>query len=396
MGRDGRGVKAASESSIEISFMYQGVRCRERVPLKPSPANLKRADQHRAAILHAIAAGNFDYRASFPESKIAARFEAATAGPADLMTIGDYMDKWLDRQKLERKASTYATYRKIVLGKLDPWFGKMKLSELKRKDVRERLANYPAGNKTLGNIQSVLRSALDAAVDDELLDANPLEGYTYKRKKLVEVAEDEIDPFDRDEQAAILAALDGQGRNLVQFAFWTGMRTSELVALDWGDIDLLRGVVRVARAQTQHSVAPEAPKTDSGRREIKLLAPAAEALSAQKAHTYLKGEEVFQNPQTLQRWDGDQPIRRTLWTWALKKAQIRYRYPYQTRHTYASMMLSSGEHPMWVAQQMGHRDWSMIIRRYGRWMPDADDGAGSRAEAVYGKKKDAAKLSGAS
>jgi integrase len=59
-------------------------------------------------------------------------------------------------------------------------------------------------------------------------------------------------------------------------------------------------------------------------------------------------------------------------------------------------MLSSGEHPMWVAQQMGHADWSMIIRRYGRWMPDADDQAGSRAEAVYGKKKDAAKASGAS
>jgi integrase len=60
------------------------------------------------------------------------------------------------------------------------------------------------------------------------------------------------------------------------------------------------------------------------------------------------------------------------------------------------MMLSSGEHPMWVAQQMGHSDWSMIIRRYGRWMPDADSSAGSRAEEIYGKKKDAAKISGAS
>jgi integrase len=395
MGRDGRGIKAASESSIEISFMYRGVRCRERVPLKPSAANLKRAEQHRAAILHAIATDTFDYRATFPDSKMASRFQDAAAEPGDLMTVGDWLDKWLDRQKVECKASTYDGYRKIVIGKLDPWFGKLKLSELKRKNVRERLAAYPAGNKTLGNIQSVLRAALTAAVDDELIEMNPLAGYTY-RKKGAPKDDDEIDPFDRVEQSAILAALDGQGRNLVQFAFWTGLRTSELVALDWGDIDLVRGVVRITRALTQHSDEPEKTKTDAGRREVKLLQLAAEALAAQKAHTYLKGEEVFQNPQTLERWTGDQPIRKTLWTWALKKAGVRYRYPYQTRHTYASMMLSSGEHPMWVAQQMGHKDWSMIIRRYGRWMPDADSGAGSRAEAVYGKKKDARDLSEAS
>ncbi len=60
MGRDGRGVKAASASSIEITFQYQGIRCRERIPLKPTPANLRRAEQHKAAIEHAIATGTFD------------------------------------------------------------------------------------------------------------------------------------------------------------------------------------------------------------------------------------------------------------------------------------------------------------------------------------------------
>src|SRR5690606_30536264 len=77
------------------------------------------------------------------------------------------------------------------------------------------------------------------------------------------------------------------------------------------------------------------------------------------------------------------PIRKTLWTPALKRAKVRYRRPYQTRHTYASMMLSAGEHPMWVAQQMGHSDWGMIRRIYGRWMPDAAPDAGGRAVAMF-------------
>ncbi|WP_201259123.1 Arm DNA-binding domain-containing protein [Achromobacter xylosoxidans] len=74
MGRDGRGVKAASESSIEITFQYKGRRCRGRIPLKPTPANLKRAEQHRAAILQAISTGVFDYAATFPNSARAGNY----------------------------------------------------------------------------------------------------------------------------------------------------------------------------------------------------------------------------------------------------------------------------------------------------------------------------------
>jgi len=55
MGRNGSGVRRASANSIEITFTYRGVRCRERIGLKPTPANLKSAERHRAAILDATA-----------------------------------------------------------------------------------------------------------------------------------------------------------------------------------------------------------------------------------------------------------------------------------------------------------------------------------------------------
>jgi hypothetical protein len=51
-----------------------------------------------------------------------------------------------------------------------------------------------------------------------------------------------------------------------------------------------------------------------------------------------------------------------------EEADLRYRRPYQTRHTYALMMLSAGEHPMWVAKQTKHSDWAMVARVYGRSM----------------------------
>jgi integrase len=117
----------------------------------------------------------------------------------------------------------------------------------------------------------------------------------------------------------------------VQFALWTGLRTSELVALDWGDVDWILGQVMITQAMTPASKgSAEMPKTAAGRRAVKLLGPAMAALKSQKEHTFLNGEEVFQNPRTLERWDGDGPIRKTMWAHAVKKAGVRYRRPYQT------------------------------------------------------------------
>lgn len=48
--------------------MYRGVRCRERVSLKPTTTNLKKAQQHKAAIEHAIVQRTFDYSVTFPGS----------------------------------------------------------------------------------------------------------------------------------------------------------------------------------------------------------------------------------------------------------------------------------------------------------------------------------------
>lgn len=182
----------------------------------------------------------------------------------------------------------------------------------------------------------------------------------------------------------MLGALSGQARNMMQFAFWTGLRTNELVALEWGDIDWLREEVMVSRAMTQAGKGKaETTKTAAGRRSVKLLQPALKALKAQKAHTFLADAEVFQNPRTLERWAGDGPIRKTMWVPAMKKSGVRYRRPYQTRHTYASMMLSAGEHPMWVAKQMGHTDWTMIARVYGRWIPETNNTAGLKAVEAF-------------
>ncbi len=140
--------------------------------------------------------------------------------------------------------------------------------------MHDWVATHPGlSAKRLRNIVSVLRIALDAAVERELIETNPL--LTFRIRKRVNSKAEDIDPFSAKERAAILSELEGQDRNLIEFAFWTGLRTSELVALDWSDFDWIRGVVRISRVLTLGMDEPEdGAKTAAGIREVKLLGPA--------------------------------------------------------------------------------------------------------------------------
>jgi integrase len=139
---------------------------------------------------------------------------------------------------------------------------------------------------------------------------------------------------------------------------------------------------------TQAAEEAETPKTRRGTRDVKLLPPALEALTAQKVHSFLAGGIVFFNPLHGKAWEGDQAIRNSAWAPAIKRSGVRYRNPYQTRHTYASMMLSAGESPIWVAQQMGHSDVTMIFRNYGRWIEAKDADSGQKAVAMFSAAND--------
>ncbi len=376
MARNGTGVRKASESTIQIEFEYQGKRCRERIKLKPTPANLKRAELHRQQILDAIELGTFDYATTFPNSKRAKQFVD------EEITVETWLKKWLDGKEPHIKASTYTGYTKAIK-KITKDLGDIPLARLRKIDVKKWCETQTCTNKTMANLISPLRAALQDAVDEELINQNPLRDFRFRRNEQPSHAV--VDPFTKDEQTAILSALKGQHKNLIQFALWTGIRTSELVALEWSDIDFIRGTAFIQRAKTQYSRQPEKTKTASSVREVKLLSPALDALQSQKQHTFIEGERIFKNPNTGQPWTGDQQIRK-FWKWALKRAGVRYRKPYQTRHTYASMMLSAGEPLAWVSSQMGHSTVIITAKTYAKWIPDSQPLAGEKAVGLFGEQ----------
>lgn len=190
------------------------------------------------------------------------------------------------------------------------------------------------------------------------------------------------EPFNTDEMTLIISQLDAPMANQFTFAFWTGLRTGETIALRVNDLQLDKNRILVRRSLSRGVL--KTTKTDK-QRWVNLLPPAKAAIERQLELLKAPGGWVFPNPFTLRRWANDAKITRR-WTNALARAGVRYRRPYQTRHTFASMMLSAGENIMYVAQQMGHADWSMLVKVYADWIPSGgNQPAGSLVSKVHQK-----------
>jgi integrase len=354
--RGQRGIRIRG-NSIQIEFMYQGIRCRETLPMPPTKTGLKEIALKRQAILYEIKTGQFDYLKHFPHSR---RARELRKNSPERYTIAEGLNDWLQRIQPKCQASTLRDYRSAVYYHLIPKFGSLAINELTVTLIKNWLAELPCCNKRKNNILIPLRQLYADLYADEVIDRNPLD-----RIKNLPISTRESEPFSSDEISCILDKLQGQERNLIQFSFWSGLRTSELIALRWEDVDLKKGCIHV-RAAIVRGISKQT-KTAAGMRQVTLQPQAAEALQGQLKFTGSYGI-VFHDSRSNRPWQSDQAIRKAVWTPALQRAGLKYRNPYQTRHTFASILLSRGENPLWVAQQMGHKDWGMIRKVYGRWI----------------------------
>ena len=360
MDRGQRGITIRG-NSVQLSFMYQGIRCRETIPMPPTKTVLKELVLKLQSIKYEIKIGTFDYLKHFPHSKRAKEFRKSRP---DHYTIGEGLKAWYQRIQAKCQRSTLRDYDSAIRYHLIPRFGNLAIVELTATMVKEWLAELPCSNKRKNNILTPLRQLYEEMYLDEIIDRNPLD-----RVKNLPAKAREPEPFTTDEVAKILNELEGQERNLIQFAFWSGLRTSEFIALRWQDVDLNHNRIFVRQAKVRGHV--KGTKTSAGSREVTLQPKAKEALLSQQAHTGKLGGVVFHDSRAGEPWKNDQPIRKIVWMPALKRAGLKYRNPYQTRHTFASTLLSKGENPLWVAQQMGHKDWGQIRKVYGRWIPQS-------------------------
>ncbi|MCX4027887.1 site-specific integrase [Endozoicomonas sp. SM1973] len=354
--------------SIQVAFSYRGVQCRETLRLKPNKANIKYAESLRSEIVSKINRGLFKYSEYFPESPKCKLFGEHTR---ENITVAELLNEYTADLSRTVEPSTELRYRRSIEGQLLPEFGDILATELTPKRIRQWIKSKDCKRKTIANHLIPLVKVLRLAVVDGIIAKSPMDSISLDDvvHKEARRSDYKIDPFTPTEIEILLKAMEGQVHNAYKFAFFTGVRTSELIGLTWNKVDLPRGKVLIDQAKVERQM--KGTKTgEKGEREIVLFPPALQALTDQLTYTG-EGEYVFHNPRTNQSWDDDQQIRKRAWMPAIKSTRLRYRNPYQTRHTFACLMIARNENLFWIASQMGHQGIEMINRHYGKFIEEA-------------------------
>lgn len=360
MGEQRGGVEVR-ETSIRITFTWDGKQRKETVvtdglPIPPTPANLRYATRLAAEIRDKIRHGTFVYAEYFPASR--------NANTGAGTTVADQLDLWL-KLKTDKASSTLKGYRVAVEWWRDK-IGAKNLRALVHSDILAALASEPKWTgKTRNNKVSVLRQTLALAIRDGALKLNPLDGLEASKHQ-----RPEPDPFSREEAEAIIAELarryDQRVSLYFEAKFFTGLRTSESLGLRWDSIDFRRETMAVREGVVlgEHIDRTKTHKA----RHVHLTSRAMSSLKAMKKHTFLlPGGWVFVDPRTGERWADDEGPRENFWRPTLKRLGIRYRSPYETRHTYATIMLMAGVTPAFAARQLGH-SVEQFLRTYSKWI----------------------------
>jgi integrase len=250
---------------------------------------------------------------------------------------------YLDYSKSEHKPSTVDTKRQYLNSTWLPALGHLRIKDITIQDVRlaDKKHDWKGKGTQRRGVRHILSGVFQLAIEYDYIDFNPCTKF-----KPIKTQKPLIDPFSPEEKEAILAQMTGQTHLFYLLAFECGLRTGEIMGLERKDFR--NGYVSI----TKSIVKGKESSTKTGASRQVLLTQ--RVLNAFKAA-----------PTNIQGWMWINPIRgnkalyapnsfNNKWKIALEAANVRFRRAYNTRHTYASIGLSAGADPQWLADQLGH------------------------------------------
>lgn len=390
--------------NIRVVFIWRRIRYRESLGIPVTKANIKHAALLRAAIVHEIKIGTFDYGRHFPNSKHANIYSRAKDERlSELMTRYKPL-KAVDITPMTEEKYGYAL--DICLGMIgadrqanillpeDIHLLRTKLiADRAPSTVNHYLATF-AGFLTWCETNRYCKEGLAASCTRfAMSDKDP----------------DPLTPSEFD-QLIDKGCLHPQDVAAITLAVYTGIRPGELCALAVEDIDLDSGQIHISRAITANKTF-KVPKTGKSR-SVLLMPPAIDACRTllglvannpkQKIKVYQNRYECTEETVTPLLSPTTQARKKLInqwfvptawnskWSAIQRRANIRPRRPYQTRHTYACWCLTARGNLAFIAKQMGHKDFSMLVEVYAKWMDDESPTELNRIWTDINKRKKSA------
>jgi integrase len=268
----------------------------------------------------------------------------------EVPTLEEFMPRFMDgharanRQKPSGIAAKETIFRQHLL----PLLGSRRLDQITTEQVqRLKLHLGSRSRKTVNNVVSVLNIALKKAVEWNVIERMPCAIHLLPVQKPSARFHD----FEEFERLVNAASDNEQARIIVMLGGRAGLRCGEIMALEWGDVDLKAGVLNVARSEWKGNVTE--PKGGRSRRVP--LAP--EVLDTLRGVRHLRGTRVLCGAE-------GQPFTQKMVQNVMKrvarKARVRQGV-HILRHTFCSHLAMRGVPARSIQALAGHEDLATTL-----------------------------------
>ena len=283
------------------------------------PKNNRRLDKSRITLRKGETQrqdGIYDYRWTSPDGKrhsiyastleeLRAKEEQITVDVHDgiktetrMVTVNEMFDLWCDLKR-GIKDNTFQNYKYMYNLFIRPNFGKMRITMVKKTDVK-RFYNTLADGKilkvsTIDTLHNILHQVFDMALNDNYIRLNPTDNMLKELKKAHNFSVEKRKALTIPEQELFMRFL----KESTQYNHWypifavmlgTGMRVGELTGLRWCDIDFDEDLISVNHTLVFYNhgdnkgctFSINTPKTEAGNRTIPILPSVKEALQMER------------------------------------------------------------------------------------------------------------------
>ena len=298
-------------------------------------------------------------------------------------TFVDFANEWLPvySESKDVKPGTIRV-RLHEIGRLLPFFAKLKLKDITRKmyqDALNDLKDQGLSDSTREGINRTGRMIFRKALELELIKKDPTEfAYVKKDKKTIEQLEVEEVPnyLEKEELALFLETAKQNGLEHDYLVFlilaYTGMRVGELVALKWKDVDFLNHTISITKTYynpNNNTVEYQlvTPKTRKSRRKIVVDEDVIQALKdhkeAQNQVRLRLGDDYYNRDFIFAKME-----RQFGYPIVIKNVRDRMKRllriaglneeltPHSLRHTHTSLLAEANVSLEQIMDRLGHTD----------------------------------------
>ena len=338
-------------------------------------------------------------------NKVAVMFEnACNKGfKTSAVKFEELADEWFEEYaRLNLRSTTYERTRQLT-HRIYPAIGNLRIDKitarqlqafvnsLAKEGVNEKTGKTLAP-KTIRHNLSFISDVFSCAVKMDLVSDNPCSKVTIPKG---EVKEKQI--YSQEEMAMLLTRLQGEPIKYRAFFYliaYSGFRRSEMLGLEWKDIDFEHNIIGVRRTSNytaERGTYTDTTKTKRSQRTLKIAQPIMDLLrqlkDEQDNEALRLGDKWVDTDRLFTKWDGREMNNQTPYGWLkefCEKNDLPFYGLHSFRHFAASSLISAGLDVTTVSGALGHCNSGTTLNVYSHMFQTAQARVSEAMDSAFG------------